>query len=539
MFHFPADQNIILITSTLLLASSAVFFRLKRENYCISTLVLGALCLGLFMARLNPYLNLWDEQYHALVAKNMLTNIFKPVLYSDPLLDYDYKNWTGNYIWLHKQPLFLWQMAISLKIFGVNEISVRIPSIIMHAIVPVFIYRIGKRGLGRNIGFYAAIFFTAAYYPLELAAGTYGTDHNDTAFLFYVTASLWAWFEYKSSQNKYWLILIGLFSGCAVLVKWLVGLLVYAVWVLTKTVNYREQLLRLKSYTPIFISLTISAVVILPWQIYILNKYPLEANQEYALNTKHFFEVVENHAGNLWFHIDSLGLLYGSGDLVPVLILLGLILMSKSGIDPAYRIALVSPVLIIYLFYSIASTKIPSFGVVVAPFIFLGLASLVDFVFNFFNERFKFRKFNTTLASVVLFIIAFSLFDLNKIKNVHTIQSADNNRNRPAELLQMNLIRKINMLPVKNYVIFNSGIRLNGHIPTMFYTNYISYDFIPTEIQLDKIKSEGYLPVIVNVGGLPDYILQNKGLLLMEFDNQEQNLSSTQEIGKFVGSTES
>jgi 4-amino-4-deoxy-L-arabinose transferase len=58
---------------------------------------------------------------------------------------------------------------------------------------------------------------TLAYYPLELVAGRYSTDHNDLSFLFYVTASIWAWFEYQHTQNKYYLVLIGLFSGCAVL----------------------------------------------------------------------------------------------------------------------------------------------------------------------------------------------------------------------------------------------------------------------------------------------------------------------------------
>jgi 4-amino-4-deoxy-L-arabinose transferase-like glycosyltransferase len=84
------------------------------------------------MANLDHFLILWDEQYHALVAKNMLKNPFKPTLYPVELLDYDYRNWSANYIWLHKQPLFLWQIALSLKIFGTTELAVRLPSILLH-----------------------------------------------------------------------------------------------------------------------------------------------------------------------------------------------------------------------------------------------------------------------------------------------------------------------------------------------------------------------------------------------------------------------
>ncbi len=35
----------------------------------------------------------WDERYHALVAKNMIEQPFKPMLYKNPVLPYDYKDW--------------------------------------------------------------------------------------------------------------------------------------------------------------------------------------------------------------------------------------------------------------------------------------------------------------------------------------------------------------------------------------------------------------------------------------------------------------
>ena len=239
---------------------------------------MGSLGLGFFIANLVHFLTIWDEQYHALVAKNMLKNPFRPTLYSNPLLEYDYHNWTGNYIWLHKQPLFLWQIALSLKIFGINELAVRIPSILLHAITSILVYRIGKIVHSGTVGFYGALFFTVAWYPLELISGRVGTDHNDVAFLFYVTASFFAWFEYKNSQKSYWLIFIGVFSGCAVLVKWLVGLLIYAVWAISLGANDKKNWFRIKEYYPLFISFLISLAVIIPWQVYILIKYPLEAN---------------------------------------------------------------------------------------------------------------------------------------------------------------------------------------------------------------------------------------------------------------------
>lgn len=304
--HFSNNQIIPLVISAILLICSILFFQKGKRRVSLGLLFLGAVGLGFFTANLDHFLILWDEQYHALVAKNLSFDPLKPMLYSNPLLAYDYKDWTGNHVWLHKQPLFLWQMALSLKLFGYNALAVRLPSIILHALAVIFTYRIGKIVANERIGYYGALFFALAYYPLELVAGNGTTDHNDISFLFYVTASLWAWFEYQHTKNKYYLVLIGLFAGCAVLVKWLVGLLIYAVWMVTIGINDKQNWFKRKSYKPMLGAFLISLLVFLPWQIYILIYFPLEANYEFAYNTKHFFEPIENHGGSMWFHIKVL-----------------------------------------------------------------------------------------------------------------------------------------------------------------------------------------------------------------------------------------
>lgn len=518
--YHSKEQLALLIMSALILFAAITFYHFKREKLSMILLLLGALSLGAFVAQLNPFLNLWDEQYHALVAKNMMHNPLYPVLYANPLLGYDYTNWGGNHVWLHKQPLFLWQMALSIKIFGINELAVRIPSILMHGIIPILIYRIGKIALNSNIGFYGALFFAVAYYPLELAAGTYGTDHNDIAFLFYVCASFWAWFEYQNSEKKYWLILIGLFAGCAVLVKWLVGLLIYSVWVIADFVKYKSDLFSPKTFLKAGISLIVSVITILPWQLYILGRFPLEANHEYSLNTKHFFQDVEGHTGGFLFHFDALKRLYGEGDLVPYLVLAGLIILAVKANNKVHRIALLAPVVIVYCFFTIAKTKIASFGLVVSPFIFLALASLINFALEFIGKKIKYDNVKIIISSLILICISYFLFDINKIQKYHTFES-DDNRNRRAELSQMNLIEDLKTFQDAKYVIFNSSIRLNGHIPVMFYTDHIAYDFIPSEQQLATVLSKGYTPVIIDFGNIPDYIKNNKNIITFKFKRND------------------
>ena len=84
-----------------------------------------------FTAANHSYISQWDEAYHAVVAKNMLSNPLKPVLYKNPIFEYNYKDWGHNHIWLHKPPVTLWLMALSIYIAGDEEIIFRMPSVIL------------------------------------------------------------------------------------------------------------------------------------------------------------------------------------------------------------------------------------------------------------------------------------------------------------------------------------------------------------------------------------------------------------------------
>ena len=118
--------------------------------------VLILMVCGLFLrfyTSADFYLHQWDERYHALVAKNLMSHPFKPTLYENPVLPYDFKDWMGNHIWLHKQPVPLWSMAASMRLFGVNEIALRLPSMIMSTLGIWITYSIGKYLFNKRIGF--------------------------------------------------------------------------------------------------------------------------------------------------------------------------------------------------------------------------------------------------------------------------------------------------------------------------------------------------------------------------------------------------
>ncbi len=134
---------------------SFYFYRKGETVWSLcSILVLG----GLFRIYTgwDGYLHVWDERYHALVAKNMMEHPFQPMLYNNPVLPYDFRAWCCNHIWLNKPPLPFWLMSGSMSLFGVNLFALRLPSFLLSILGIYLTYRIGaslfskKRGSSRH-----------------------------------------------------------------------------------------------------------------------------------------------------------------------------------------------------------------------------------------------------------------------------------------------------------------------------------------------------------------------------------------------------
>ena len=205
-------------------------FKSKYNIYILILLIAGFL-LRLWMILLDPFLHNWDEHFHALVAKNLSINFALPILLNNPLEGYKIEAWNDNYIWLHKQPLFLWQIALAIKAFGATVFSVRFPSLLMTSISLLIIYRLAFLVTqDRKTSLIALILATFSNFQLNLISGRIPTDHNDIAFGFYILLSIWTFVEYLKSKKIYWALLSGVFAGSAILIKWLIGLLVYSSW---------------------------------------------------------------------------------------------------------------------------------------------------------------------------------------------------------------------------------------------------------------------------------------------------------------------
>jgi 4-amino-4-deoxy-L-arabinose transferase len=315
LIDFLPQSTILLLGISLITLTLTVFNFLSRLNckFIYYGLFISVLLAGFGFALIDNFLHPWDEQFHALVAKNMISDPFHPVLINKIPSEFDYRIWVYNETWLHKQPLFLWQISVSLKLFGTNLIALRLPSIIMYALTSCCVFSISKRFLNPFFAILAAAFFGYCGFALDFISGVQGMDHNDIAFLFYITASFWSWMKYNETKNFRYVMLIGLFSGGAVLCKWLTGLIVFTGWgIVTFAFNIKEK----REWKNIFSAFGVCLLVFLPWQLYCLVNYPLEYKYEIAYNSAHFFSTVENHGGSSDFYFEGMKKIYGGGHLM-------------------------------------------------------------------------------------------------------------------------------------------------------------------------------------------------------------------------------
>lgn len=149
-----------------------------------------AFLLRLFVAA-DPGLHPWDERYHALVAKNLLADPTKPVLYPETPLPYDYRHWSRNHVWLHKQPVTLYCIAASVWLFGNTPWAVRLPSVLLGALLVFVVYRVGRLLFSHRVGLVAAWFCAINGLLIELAGGRTATDHPDVFFVTLIALGAW------------------------------------------------------------------------------------------------------------------------------------------------------------------------------------------------------------------------------------------------------------------------------------------------------------------------------------------------------------
>lgn len=176
----------------------------------------------------------WDEINFAEIAREMV-------------ISGDYLRPQINFqIFTEKPPMFMWLQAASMNIFGMNEYAARFPNTIAGIITLLFLYHAGTKLYNKKFGLlWAGAYFGSILPHLYFRSGIIDPWFNLFIFLgiYHLILTYWKkenFANYHYNYNRWmYLILAGIFTGLAILVKGPVAYLIISItlgvyWILNK-----------------------------------------------------------------------------------------------------------------------------------------------------------------------------------------------------------------------------------------------------------------------------------------------------------------
>ncbi len=452
-------------------------YLILRKNWLVYILLLGGFLLSMSAITRDSYLHPWDERYHALVAQNVMESPLEPKLYKDVLLDdFPHTEWYRAHTWLHKQPLFLWQMALTMSIFGNDLVGMRLSSALMLLLFAFSVYKTCQIYFPKS-SFWVTLLASTQPYLLLLTSGLFGMDHNDIAFIAWVSVGFWGFVAYLKNGGYKWVFLVGMAVGFAMLTKWLAGSFILCLWglhlLVSKNFSKREWL-------NLLITASIAALLFISWQLYCYQAYPEEFLKEWEYNSRHLTEVIEQHDQPFTFHFEIWMEYFAT---LGALFLIAIILIKKRAEHVKLLVSIILGIFAVMIFYSFAKTKLNSYTLFLLPAVLFVPASLF--------EKIRLRSVHIVLG------ITISLWVYTEFRNIYlyNVQNEEYaSRQREIRKLSHTLA---NQLPEKA-VIFN--VPPMEFVEFMFYTERLAYEFIPRKEQLEKLQNLGYKSIIL----LPD-----------------------------------
>lgn len=465
---------VTICASTVLLLVS---WRSRRSTAVRLSLILAAAVLIRCDAAFQRSLHQWDESYHALVAKNLAADPLKPTLYRAPAVPYDYRDWTGNHVWLHKPPGALWMMAASMRVFGTNELAMRTPSLVMSVLAVLLTFSIGRTLFSERVGLLAAGFSAVNGFVVGLTAGRRVADHVDTALIFFVSLSIWAVVRFTTHPRRAWLWLAGAALGAALLVKSFPALLVLPVAfvMLGEGVPITR---RLRLCLEILAS---AALVALPWTLFAWARYPSEAQWSSRYTILHMTQVVQGQVSHWWTYLADLPRFFGELALLSFVLAIATALRRGPWTLPG-RSLLVwigTP----YILFSLFATRLPGYVMTAAPALFI----LEAWVWTELQDRAaRLSGIRRVASAAVLAVLV-----LTPARYLLERRGVFEKRDRSPEFAEQ-LRRLEARLGVSDAVIFN----LPRPIDAMFYSPYSAYGRMPTEEEVRALSARGR-PVVI------------------------------------------
>ena len=234
--------------------------------------------------------------------------------------------------------------------------------------------------------------------------------------------------------------------------------------------------------------LAVTACVFLPWQIYIHQVFPIEADWVSTYNYKHIVEVLDHQGGPIYYYLDRIRINYGE------LIYLPLIWFVYKVIKKNPNLRLFTAFIwfaIPILFFSLINTKMQGYILFASPPLFMVSAAFFYWLVDYKNTLESDKAWMKWFVYAILFLlIALPVrYCLERIKPFN-----EDRKPRWVEALKC-LPQRYS----KNAVLFN----YRRPIDAMFYTNLTVYKEIPDKAVIQDLIKGGHT-VLLNDNGKAD-----------------------------------
>lgn len=251
------------------------FRRLSRlcAHPCIQTLVFLLICrlLAMYFIPLNDS----TEARYAEIARKML----ETGNWVTPLHDYGVPFWA-------KPPLSTWLSAFSMKLFGINEMAVRLPSLLLSFGILRLVWVLGKKRGGIQMA-WNAVFVLSVSLAFILNAGAVMTD---AALLLSVMLVMTAFWLAVMEEIKGWRYLFFIGIGLGLLAKGPIILVLTGIPIFVWIVSQRTWG-RVWEKLPWFKGTGLVLLIALPW--YLLAEHRTPGFLRYFIVGEHLSRFLE------------------------------------------------------------------------------------------------------------------------------------------------------------------------------------------------------------------------------------------------------
>lgn len=367
-------------------------FRLNRSSSLLLFLLVIVVAAIVLLCSLGvPALKNWDEAIYAEIAKEILQS-------GDWLtLHWQQANW------FEKPPLTFWLMSGLFRVFGVSEFSARAVSALAGVGLVAVIYSTGKLQRGVASGLIATLILLTTFQFVQMSR----LVNTDVLLVFFIYLAIFGYLRVRNGDRRWWYV-VSISCALGFMVKSFASLFAPAAIAFALVVDRRlSETLKTKSF---WFSILAGVAIVVPWHAAMIYRHGSAFLKEYFYYHvwSRTVTALEGHSGAYWFYFREIwAKLHPWWSIAPLAVVFNAWLIKRNR-SPAVVLALS---VFVFVFYTAAQTKLPSYILPVYP----ALALLISDLFTWFwDQRRRWIR-----VAVILLCVSFAYEGIGKIRSYY------------------------------------------------------------------------------------------------------------------------